>query len=54
MNKLLLGAGEWHWADWVTIDANPKMTPTIVADIPPLPPRVLSEKWDVILGMHVS
>ena len=53
MNKLLLGAGEWHWADWVTIEANPKMTPTIVADIPPLPPRVLSEKWDVILGVHV-
>ena len=45
-NKLLLGSGEWHWPDWITIDADAANHPDLVATVPPLPDIVQAQTWD--------
>ncbi len=52
MNKLLLLSGADKREGWKTLDANPNNTPDIVAEIPPLPPEVTSQKWDEIECIH--
>lgn len=52
MKQLLLGSGNWHWDGWTTIDASEDSGADIIAPLPPLPPEVKVQAWDVILAAH--
>jgi len=52
MNRLILGAGPQRREGWLTLDANPKLEPDIVAILPPLPPEVKAIHWDEIKWVH--
>lgn len=54
--KLMIGTGtetrRYKQDGWVTLDANPKWGPDILATVPPLPDEVTSNKWDEVCGIH--
>ena len=49
MRRLAIGYGEPRRPGWTTLDARDG---DIVATIPPLPEKVIEEKWDVIEWIH--
>jgi len=51
--KLLIGSGEWHWQEYVTIDGNPANEPDICAMLPPLPDEVMSQKFTEVVASHI-
>jgi len=52
MSKLLLCCGPTRPTGFVRLDCNPAHKPDILASVPPLPPEVHAEKWDVIELIH--
>lgn len=57
MNKLMIGPGRGarraSAAGWVTLDADERYHPDIVANVPPFPEAVRAQEWDVIEAIHV-
>lgn len=51
-NQLLVGAGDWRWAGWTTLDANPESGADVIASVPPLPDAVKAVRWSRILASH--
>jgi len=51
--KLLLGSGVLPIQGWITLDAEAKHHPEIVARVPPLPDEVKAEQWDAIMAVHM-
>ena len=50
--QLMIGAGEQRKKGWVSLDASPKYSPDILAEVPPLPPEVRDTQWDTIEMFH--
>ena len=50
--RLAVGSGRSKRPGWVTLDADPKCRPTIVASVPPLPEEVTASRWDEIEMIH--
>jgi len=50
--KLSIG-GERKRDGWVTLNADPRYEPDIVAAVPPLPPYVVDRQWDEVEAFHM-
>jgi hypothetical protein len=52
MNQLLIGSGDWHWAGWTTVDADPNSGAHVIAAVPPLPDSVKAQTYTHIIASH--
>lgn len=51
--RLMIGAGGSRAAGWKTLDADPRSRADYIAEVPPLPDEVKSERWEAIEMIHV-
>lgn len=52
MNRLILCAGRQRREGWLTLDADARVKPNILASIPPLPEAVTSRQWAAVELIH--
>ena len=56
MSKLMLGGGvqtpNYQRVGWSVLDGSPDYDAEFVATIPPLPPEVTAQKWDLVCAVH--
>jgi hypothetical protein len=50
--KLSIGCGAQRRPDWITLDADPKVYPDYLADVPPLPDEIRAMQWEEVEMIH--